>query len=38
MSHRSLNAEMEHMAQQYIDKFEKDNGEILVPEGEKYLR
>lgn len=37
-NHRSLNAQMEFLAQECIKAYEKANGEILMSEEEKYLR
>ena len=31
-NHRSLNAQLEHLAQMCVDKYEKENGSISLPE------
>ena len=34
---RSLNAQLEFLAQNCIEKYEKENGSIKIPEEDKYL-
>ena len=31
-NHRSLNAQLEHLAQMCVDEYEKENGSISLPE------
>ena len=33
---RSLNAQLEFLAQECVEKFEKENGEIVLDENEMY--
>ena len=35
---RSLNAQLEYLAQKCVDEYEKENGEILIPESELYSK
>ena len=35
---RSLNAQLEYLAQNCVDEFEKENGEILLDENEMYKK
>ena len=35
-NYRSLNAQMEFLAQECIEKYEREYGEIQIPEEEKY--
>lgn len=35
---RSLNAQLEYLAQNCVDEFEKENGEIPLDEDEMYKR
>ena len=37
-SHRSFNAQMEHLAQKCIDEYESEKGEIIVDDGDRYMR
>ena len=32
--HRSLNAQLEHLAQECVDAYEREHGEIMLPEEE----
>ena len=32
--HRSLNAQLEHLAQECVDAYEQEHGEIILPEEE----
>ena len=32
--HRSLNAQLEHLAQECVDVYEQEHGEIILPEEE----
>lgn len=36
--HRSLNAQLEYLAQKCIDEYEAEKGEIMLAEEDKYQR
>ena len=34
-NHRSLNAQLEHLAQECVDAYEREHGDIVLPEDEE---